>query len=591
MQAKRQKLIDDTLLRYDGEVHVTLLINGVQHIVKRNSKTQEITLKIADGVFRQATEEEVKNLVSIQAYSQKQLSSIGVRLEELKRFVELPVKKDLDQIQSELRDLATELRAVYGNVIRRKELEKQVGTYDIEIESLTKQLEGLRAGLAGLSPENQAIIGQKPKYDREQEIVRALLAELADARSAVSTLITALPQFVSTRDDQEALQNPGLISDIEQRLATKLSELRARANELSDALSAKAMQPIDEKIVEWEAVRLGFEQRYSAAKAAATANQQQLDAIQENETRKAQLVRLQGENRRALASIGDPEASYAELRTKWKDAHVRKVTTLNTQCQKFSLLSNGFIKAEVEKSIDTDQLKWALSATFAGMNIRDQKVEDIVRQVSTSAEPMKTWEVVLVELESLSVHKATGSTTLPTTPTLTAAGFIASEKNRIVNSLNSSKWLGLSTLDLEFQPKFYYCTNQQKGEYIDFAVASAGQQATALLTVLLNEQGAPLIIDQPEDDVDSKLVKDIIEQIWKAKKRRQLVFASHNANFVVNGDAELVVCCDYVKAGDQTGGQIKCAGAIDTKLIKDEITMVTEGGEEAFKLRRDKYGF
>jgi chromosome segregation protein len=94
-----------------------------------------------------------------------------------------------------------------------------------------------------------------------------------------------------------------------------------------------------------------------------------------------------------------------------------------------------------------------------------------------------------------------------------------------------------------------------------------------------------------EDDVDSKLVKDIIEQIWKAKKRRQLVFASHNANFVVNGDAELVVCCDYVKAGDQTGGQIKCAGAIDTKLIKDEITMVTEGGEEAFKLRRDKYGF
>jgi len=83
----------------------------------------------------------------------------------------------------------------------------------------------------------------------------------------------------------------------------------------------------------------------------------------------------------------------------------------------------------------------------------------------------------------------------------------------------------------------------------------------------------------------------IVRLLWKAKSRRQLVFASHNANFVVNGDAELVICCDYVRAGDQTGGQIKAAGAIDNIAIKDEITAVTEGGEEAFKLRMEKYGF
>jgi len=69
------------------------------------------------------------------------------------------------------------------------------------------------------------------------------------------------------------------------------------------------------------------------------------------------------------------------------------------------------------------------------------------------------------------------------------------------------------------------------------------------------------------------------------------MFASHNANFVVNGDSELVVCCDYVRAGDQTGGQIKAEGAIDNVGIKDEITIVTEGGKQAFKLRMEKYGF
>ena len=99
------------------------------------------------------------------------------------------------------------------------------------------------------------------------------------------------------------------------------------------------------------------------------------------------------------------------------------------------------------------------------------------------------------------------------------------------------------------------------------------------------------MIDQPEDYVDGKMSPDIVRQIWKPKSQRQLIFASHNANFVVNGDAELVICCDYVRAGDQTGGQIKAVGAIDNVGIKDEIVAVTEGGEEAFKLRMEKFGF
>jgi type III restriction enzyme len=109
--------------------------------------------------------------------------------------------------------------------------------------------------------------------------------------------------------------------------------------------------------------------------------------------------------------------------------------------------------------------------------------------------------------------------------------------------------------------------------------------------VLLNQSGGPLIIDQPEDDVDSKIVSEIVRLIWKAKTERQLIFASHNANFVVNGDAELVICCDYVRSGDQTGGKVKNVGAIDTREVRADITAVTEGGEKAFKLRKEKYGF
>jgi chromosome segregation protein len=109
--------------------------------------------------------------------------------------------------------------------------------------------------------------------------------------------------------------------------------------------------------------------------------------------------------------------------------------------------------------------------------------------------------------------------------------------------------------------------------------------------VLLNQDGPPLVIDQPEDDLDNHVIKDIVEQVWAAKTKRQLIFSSHNANLVVNGDAELVICCGYRIAGEQSGGTIAAQGAIDVEEVRTEIATVMEGGRAAFTLRKDKYGF
>jgi type III restriction enzyme len=108
---------------------------------------------------------------------------------------------------------------------------------------------------------------------------------------------------------------------------------------------------------------------------------------------------------------------------------------------------------------------------------------------------------------------------------------------------------------------------------------------------LLNQPGPPLIIDQPEEDLDNPVMLEIVEQVWKAKQNRQLMFASHNANLVVNGDAELVAWCEYRTKGDQSGGTVAGEGAIDMPTVREAIKAVMEGGEAAFNLRKDKYGF
>jgi type III restriction enzyme len=151
--------------------------------------------------------------------------------------------------------------------------------------------------------------------------------------------------------------------------------------------------------------------------------------------------------------------------------------------------------------------------------------------------------------------------------------------------------LSIALADLRPAPTFRYSSSNDPSSEIPFDEASAGQQATALLTILLNQTGPPLIIDQPEDDIDNRAVEDIVGNIWNAKKKRQLLFSSHNANLVVNGDAELVIGFDYEEQGDQTHGTIKVEGAIDDWAVRTEITAIMEGGEKAFRLRKEKYGF
>ena len=591
VQTKRKNLIDNTLQKFDGEVHVEFLLNDVKHIVKRSSKKQEILLKIGDGEFTPATEQQVRNLLPIQAYSQKQLSSVGVRIDELKRFVELPIKQELDQTRSEVRDTEAKMRSAYNDLIRMNEIEAEVDKNNVEIASSTEQLGKLRKSLKGLSEEDQKTIDQKAKFDNEEAIIENLKNELETAKDHVGTLVEALESDEEEEDEDVELENKTLIESIQKKFTSKFSEIETAVTALSNLFKPASLKTINDEIKEWEKLKTTFDKKYEAAKAKAKVNQQQLDQIQTLEKRIATLKKQQTEKRNALAALGSPETAYKGLRTKWDDLHTRKITALEKQCTQFTALSSELIKAEITSSLDTDTLTQKLKVAFAGMNIKEEKIDKICQCLLKASDPIAEWNGFLSELEKLALHSVEGPDEMPDTPLLNKCNFIDTERTRIATQFDSTRWIDLSVTELEFNPKFLYCTNKEKKEYITFSDASAGQQATALLTVLLNQPGAPLIIDQPEDDIDSKMIKDIVEQVWKAKSKRQLIFASHSANFVVNGDAELVVCCDYIKSGDQTRGAIKAVGAIDKKDIKEEIILVTEGGRLAFKLRMDQYGF
>ena len=117
---------------------------------------------------------------------------------------------------------------------------------------------------------------------------------------------------------------------------------------------------------------------------------------------------------------------------------------------------------------------------------------------------------------------------------------------------------------------------------------SDGQRNTAVLALLLSEAGNPLVIDQPEDELDSNFVyNELIPLLRDTKHKRQLIIATHNANLPVNGDAELVYAFD-VKNGR---GVMKACGGLDNSEVTSAILDIMEGSEEAFRRRREKYSF
>ncbi|MEJ5201819.1 MAG: hypothetical protein WHV66_06250 [Anaerolineales bacterium] len=115
---------------------------------------------------------------------------------------------------------------------------------------------------------------------------------------------------------------------------------------------------------------------------------------------------------------------------------------------------------------------------------------------------------------------------------------------------------------------------------------SLGQRASALLLFVLSQhQNDLIIIDQPEDDLDNQTIyDDVIKLLREMKPHTQFIFATHNANFPVLGDAEQVLACHY--QNEQVSVQ---SGSIDARPIQQAIIDIMEGGREAFNRRKEVY--
>ena len=156
----------------------------------------------------------------------------------------------------------------------------------------------------------------------------------------------------------------------------------------------------------------------------------------------------------------------------------------------------------------------------------------------------------------------------------------SSELNSLIGIRGSGKSSVLEAIRYIFDLPLQ--TDKEYKESLIKNIFGSGGKAALILFILMQSDNDIILIDQPEDDLDNKIIYDeVITAIAKKKQDIQFIFATHNANIPVLGDAERIFVVEY----QDTTIDIS-QGNIDLKSTHKQIVDIMEGGEEAFDKRQ-----
>lgn len=229
----------------------------------------------------------------------------------------------------------------------------------------------------------------------------------------------------------------------------------------------------------------------------------------------------------------------------------------------------GSVRIELEREADVEPYIHFLETLFEGSGIQSRG-----EQLARIADKIPPRELSVLIREKKASEIAT------------RANVTAAAADRVVQFPPLARVLDLETVFRADRPRILL-RKRDEYEYTELDRLSLGEKCSAVLSIALLNKRKPLIIDQPEDEVDYAFVsQDIVHSIRKVKDLRQLILATHNANIPVLGDADLVL-----KLRKRPGVmlcEVEAKGSVDEfDMIKH--LMMLEGGPEAFRKRNQKY--
>ena len=509
-------------------------------------------------------------LPRIEVFGQHEISELARSPEKRTRLLDRFVKRD-DALPRRKAALERELAKNRRSIVKtRTELEKN--------EERLAALPGLEETLARFKEAGlEERLKERSLLVREEQIFASIPDRLATFRECLESLKSELPvdrAFLSAKALEElpARKTLGRLNSVFERLD---SDLAAIVQSLEAALQ-RSEQGVNDVRILWES------------------RKQEVQATYEKILRELQKSRVDGEEfirlRRQIEALRPLRESQTSLRrvekeqsdrrrgllADWEDLKGEAFRHLDRAARKVSRDLRDRVQIEVTVAGDREPLFKILRDDVGG------RLAETIETLRGARDLSLTQFVAACRASAQKVVESFGG--IPAKQAESLAQADAEVLMRIEElELPPTTALRLNTAPLGEPPSW-----QTLDEL------STGQKATAVLLLLLLESDAPLIVDQPEDDLDNRFITEgVVPRMRAEKQRRQFVFSTHNANIPVLGDAELIV--GLTASGEAERGHARIApehvGSIDDRKVRELVEEILEGGKDAFERRRRKYGF
>jgi len=526
-----------------------------KYVVERNVPSTPRVYR--DGV-QQIDDASVLHRIEI--FSQGDLQTIAERPDRRLALIDRPNQKRVTELEGRMREVTEELKTIGPKIrLRRTEIESRQAKVQT-LEPTRHQLKELQSSRPSLSPELEAervafnerrqayeqLKVAVQSYGRALAAARTMLAEESALREAAAfakslktpgsaLMASSMDGFVSTFPAIRGMvETPGRLDEVLAQVGVEFESMNAKYYELR-----KDQQNVNDALKTEESLRQAVEAMESVA---------------------AELDEQKAQYAKELAHRRDLRAQRDALADELYSLRFAQVESINSEFGEQIVLT-------LEQGVLTAAHRKLIEELLQRSNLRNQA--DVARDLAEKVRPSD-----LVDIIEGSDAKRLSD----------ALSRDLGQMTRLVSHLlDNGRLYELEAIVPEDNLEI---TMLVRGEARSIEHLSKGQMATALLPLILRDAEYPLIVDQPEDDLDNAFVSEkLIERLKALSSRRQLIFVTHNANIPVLGEAE----CVTVMEMDGPRKALPCqSGTVDA--MKESIIKLLEGGRAAFRSRQDKYG-
>jgi energy-coupling factor transporter ATP-binding protein EcfA2 len=550
-------------------VTVTALAEGSNRYTIKRALKQQPVLLTADGRTINTVDLDRGTFLPLDAYSSPEIEAIA---DEVLGHTRRNLLDELraGQMRGIEMSLAESSRALDANSDRIRATQRS-------IQDLTEQMEELgdvRARLNALAPSDREPSQDFVKLSRQQQINQREVAKLDAAdrdfkslSQTLSRLRSETEQAAKTRIAGEQSANAEILKRYDEQLATALGKIEKHVSAIGDGIR-KAQEVL----------------------AGARASITQAHASHASElARLTELNQAASEQARVRAALEQQVAKLQGL----EEQRLELTTELNTLLdQRKSLKANHILMRDQISTLREEVAVELQREAGERVRIRIMRHADHLAYQQMLVDALKGARVrnhdeilgTLMELRPEQLAQLIQTNDAATFEELTKFG--GERTRKILDAFRASvDPLALEVIEIEDRIGIELNVSPDgRPNFKDAADLSRGQKCTALLPILLARRDSPLIIDQPEDNLDNHFIYEtVVNAVQRLKRRRQMIFITHNANIPVLSEADLVL----VMNSDGRVGRIEKSGTVDE--CREQIIDLLEGGRAAFELRSKRY--